>query len=239
MCFDGCSKAQSWLARSELQYYWLVTLTQLANDQSVSSGARSGAAVIAVVTAITLATRLVLRMQQSETILAALSFMTQYFTILTNTMTLLLMLWIALDRHISPRIIKAVVISIVCVGLIYHALLAHLVSLSGLDLWADHGTHTVVPLLACLWWIFLAPKPGFRFGDIVLWLAWPIVYCAYILTRANFSGFYPYPFVNVPEIGWGGVMSGVAGLLLGFAVVGLILTVIGRLMPSRGDRLSG
>ena len=123
-------------------------LTRSANDQTVTASARRGAAVIAVVTAVTLATRLFLRVQQSETLVAALSFMTQFFTILTNTMTLLLMLWIALDRHISPRIIKAVVISIVCVGLIYHALLAHFVSLSGLDLLSDHGTHTVVPLLA-------------------------------------------------------------------------------------------
>jgi len=183
-----------------------------------------------------LAVRLYLRVQQSDGALAAISYLAQFFTILTNAITLLLMVWIALGRPVSSRIVKAVIIAIVCVGVIYHALLAHLVSLNGLDLWADHGTHTFVPILSGLWWIFVAPKPEFRWVDIGLWILWPVVYCIYILVRANYSGFYPYPFLNVPEIGWNGLLVNVAGLLVGFIVVGFLLTGAGRLLGAETHR---
>lgn len=200
---------------------------------TILQSARHGAAVIAVVATVTLVTRLYLRVQQSDGLLDALSYMSQYFTILTNAMTLLMILWIAIGRDLSPRLIKSVSIAIVGVGIVYHALLAHLVTLTGIDLLADHGTHTFVPLLTGLWWVFLAPKPAFRWRDVPHWVAWPLIYCVYILTRASFSGFYPYPFLNVPEIGWNGLFVSVAGLVLAFAVIGLVMTVLGHFAPTR------
>lgn len=103
----------------------------------ISSTARRGAFIIAVVATVTLLSRFYLRWEQSESALAALSYMAQYFTLLTNTITLILMVWIAMGRNLAPRLIHAVIIAIVCVGLFYHALLAHLVNLSGFELWAD------------------------------------------------------------------------------------------------------
>lgn len=199
-------------------------------DLTISPIARRAAGFVAVVAAITLAVRFYLRLQQSETAFAALSYMTQYFTILTNLMTLILMVWVAVGRDVSSRLVRAVVISIVCVGLIYHTLLAHLVSLSGVELWADHGTHTFVPLLAGIWWLFLAPKPRVSIRDFTLWVAWPLIYCGYILVRAGFSGFYPYPFLNVPEIGWTMLGINVVALSVGFVIVGLFLTAFGSLL---------
>lgn len=139
-----------------------------------------------------------------------------------------MMLWIASGHDLSARLVKEVAIAIVGVGIVYHALLAHLVTLRGIDLWADHGTHTFVPLLTGLWWICLAPKPGWRWSEIPTWVAWPVAYCVYILIRASFSWFYPYPFLNVPVIGWDGLGAAIAGLVLGFAVIGRTMTAFGR-----------
>ncbi len=203
-------------------------MTKLDLSRSYSAAARRGATAVAVAAAITLAARFYLRILQSDGILDALSYMTQYFTILTNAIILLLMLLIALGRTVSPRIVKAFVIAIVCVGLVYHTLLAHLISLTGLDFWSDQGAHTLVPLMSVLWWMFLSPKVGFQRSDIALWVIWPAVYCIYILIRANFSGFYPYPFLNLPEIGWTGLMTSILGILLGFIAIGLLLTAVAR-----------
>lgn len=174
--------------------------------------------------------RFYLRLQTSDTALAALSYIAQYFTLLTNTIILLVMLWVALGRGISARLLRAAVISIICVGVVYHAVLAHLVSLSGIALWADHGTHTFVPALAALWWVFLAPKPRLTITDPIIWVAWPLIYCAYILIRASSSGFYPDPFLNLPDIGSAALATNIAGLSLGFIIAGLILTAIGHLI---------
>jgi len=206
-------------------------------QQGLSPAARFGAAIVAVVAAGTLSLRLHLRMLESESLSAALSFLTQYFTILTNAMTLILMIAVAIGLNVSARIVRAIIISIVCVGLLYHTLLAHLVSLSGLALWADHGTHTFVPILSGLWWLFLAPHPRLGLGEIAFWLAWPLAYCAYILVRASFSGFYPYPFLNVPEIGWTALAINVVGMLIGFVIVGLVLTFVSRLTQGATKRI--
>lgn len=184
--------------------------------------------MISAVATVTLLTRVYLRAVESGGGLAALSYLSQFFTILTNAVVMVVMLWIFSGRTLSARWVKAIVVAIAIVGLVYHALLAQLVDFEGLAFWADHGVHTVVPALSVIWWIFLAPKPRFHLSDLVIWVVWPLLYCTYILIRANFSGFYPYPFLNLPELGWSGLSLSIAGLLAGFVTIGLLMTFIGR-----------
>lgn len=198
-----------------------------------SPTARKAAAFVALVTALTLATRIYLRMDQGDSFGMAVSYLSQFFTILTNSLVLIMTALIALGRDVSPRITKVITIAIIGVGLFYHILLAHLVDNQGLDLLADHGVHTFVPLFTAIWWLILAPKAPFKTTDLGLWIIWPLAYSIYILIRAEFSGFYPYPFLNVPEIGWGGLIINVAGLSVAFIVLGLLLTGLGRLVPRR------
>ncbi|SNT37130.1 Pr6Pr family membrane protein [Antarctobacter heliothermus] len=193
-----------------------------------SSAARRVALGVAAVAAITLLTRIYLRSGEDGGVIGAISYLSQFFTILTNAVVMVLMLLIASGRHVLARWIKAIVIAIVIVGIIYHLLLAHLVEFVGLAFWADHGVHTVVPALSVLWWLVFAFKPPLRVSDLTIWVAWPVLYCTYILIRAHFSGFYPYPFLNLPELGWSGLSVSIAGLLASFVVVGLALTAIGR-----------
>lgn len=198
-----------------------------------SSLARKAAFGIAVVAVITLLTRIYLRADQDGSILGAISYLSQFFTILTNAIVMVMMASIAVGRSVSARWVKAVVISIVIVGIVYHLLLAQLVDFAGLAFWADHGVHTVVPSLSLLWWLFLTSKPVFQWSDLGLWVTWPIVYCCYILIRASFSGFYPYPFLNLPDLGWNGLAGSITGLLVSFVLTGLVISIIGRIVSTR------
>lgn len=193
-----------------------------------SDVARRAAAGIAIVAAVTLLTRVYLRTGEDGSVLGAISYLSQFFTILTNALIMVILAVIAAGRTMSARWVKAVVIAIVIVGIVYHLLLAHLVAFIGLAFWADHGVHTVVPALSLLWWLRLAPKPPFQWFDLGLWVVWPIAYCTYIRIRASVSGFYPYPFLNLPELGWNGLALSIAGLTLSFVVIGLVITAIGR-----------
>ncbi len=195
--------------------------------------ARRAALGISVVAAVTLLTRIYLRAGEDGGILEAISYLSQFFTILTNAIVMIVMALIAAGRQVSIRWIKAVVVAIVIVGIVYHLLLAHLVEFVGLAFWADHGVHTVVPALSVLWWFFLAPKPALRLADLGMWVVWPVFYCTYILIRASFSGFYPYPFLNLPELGWNGLALSIAGLLVSFVVVGLSITLVARMAARR------
>lgn len=186
------------------------------------------AASIAAVTGSTLLTRVLLRIDGGETLVEALVSVTQYFTILTNTLVLLVMAWIAAGRAVSARLMLCVVISITCVGLIYHLLLAHLNPSHGRALASDHGLHTVVPFLTVAWWLLWGEKPALRWNDPLLWIIWPLAYCAYVLARAAFSGFYPYPFLDLPSLGSARLAANLVGMVLVFAVVGLALTGLGK-----------
>lgn len=50
----------------------------------------------------------------------------------------------------------------------------------------------------------------------------------YILARGRVTGLYPYPFVDVNVLGYGGVLERAAGLLLVFLGTGLIVVAVGR-----------
>lgn len=191
---------------------------------------RSAAALIAIVAGVTLLARVGLRLDQGESLGEALSFLTQFFTILTNTLVLVYMALVALGRRIPARIGLAVIVSIACVGILYHALLAHLVELSGLDLLADHGVHTIVPILSVVWWLVWAEKPHLSWSDPFLWVAWPLAYSAYALVRASFSGFYPYPFIDLPTLGVAGLAANMVGLVFGFVVIGGLIAGLGHLL---------
>ena len=193
-----------------------------------SLGARKFALLVAIVAGATLGLRVYLRLELSDGVVGAVSYLSQFFTILTNLLIFIFMALIAIGRSIPKRLMRALAVAIICVGLVYHAVLAHLLDLSGLDLLADHGVHTVVPLLTLVWWLFLASKPKFSWTDVPHWVVWPLIYCGYILVRASDSGFYPYPFLNVSELGYAGVAINVIALVVVFIAVGFVLMLLER-----------
>ena len=71
-------------------------------------------------------------------------------------------------------------------------------------------------------------KPPARIPAIApcWWLAWPLGYAAYALLRGAATGFYPYPFVDVPSLGMGRVLGNVAGLCIVFLATGFLLRAL-------------
>ena len=67
-----------------------------------------------------------------------------------------------------------------------------------------------------------------RWKDAVTWLAYPGVYLVYILARGAVSGLYPYPFVDVNELGYAGVFTRAGIFLLVFLGMGLLVVAVAR-----------
>lgn len=200
------------------------------HDTEFSYGAKRFAAALVAVAGATLVLRVVLKFDETGSVLGAISYLSQFFTILTNTFVFGVMLAVVLGKWIAPRITQSLAIAIVGVGIVYHVALAHLLDLSGLALLADHGVHTVVPAMTLVWWLFFAPKQQFQPRDTIAWIVWPVAYCGYILIRASFSGFYPYPFLNLPELGVVGLVQSILLLCLAFIVIGFALTGLSKLV---------
>ena len=93
----------------------------------------------------------------------------------------------------------------------------------GLQFVVDELLHSVVPVLFILFWFFFVPKDSLHWKGIFPWLLYPTLYCVFILVRGAFSGFYPYPFVNVTELGYGRVLLNAAGIVVVFLLIALLL----------------
>jgi hypothetical protein len=154
----------------------------------------------------------------------------RYFTILTCTLVALVMLAESLGRKVGRNLHATMVNSIVMVGVIYQVLLAPEEPLTGIDWWPDFGFHIAIPVLTALWWGIWGPKP-LALGALPLWLLWPFSYCGYILLRGAVEGRYPYFFIDVAQFGAVQVAINIAGLVLVFALSGLGLWVVARLLP--------
>ncbi|TQM94498.1 Pr6Pr family membrane protein [Roseinatronobacter monicus] len=157
-----------------------------------------------------------------------------FFTILTNALMAATMLTIAATgRRLSFGWMTMVTQSMIVVGLIYHMLLAHLFNFSGLSWWTNQAFHTILPAIMLWFWLMETTRHDPRGGLPLWWLIWPAGYAVYAMTRGALTGWYPYPFLNVGQLGLGAVAINMAAMVAGFAVLGYALNAIGQRMPLR------
>ncbi|MBS7670183.1 Pr6Pr family membrane protein [Croceicoccus gelatinilyticus] len=195
---------------------------------AITPAARISAGVIAIVSLATFALQIALSVEKTGSLFGAFAALSRYFTILTNAAVTVVMLRLALGRVPGHRLMLALVTAIAMVGIVFHAVLADLQTFSGLDAVTNQGFHTVIPALTVLWWVVFGGTPGILWRDLAWVLPWPVVYTAYALVRGAVTGAYPYPFLDVAQIG--GLMLGVNVLALTaiFLVVGAIFVGIAK-----------
>ena len=66
----------------------------------------------------------------------------------------------------------------------------------------------------------------------------PIAYLVYALVRGAIDGKYPYPFIDVGNLGWLQTALNAGGIALGFIIAGLALVWIDGWRPLGSRRYS-
>lgn len=160
-----------------------------------------------------------------------------YFTIQSNIGYGTFAAWAAFRGRDTPPALKgAVTLYVVITGLVYHLVLTN--PASGFAVGPVHRTpleaignqllHTVVPLLAVLDWLLFDERSRFRWRHALYWLAFPLGYLAFALIRGLIVDKYPYPFINVDELGYDGVSVSSLAFAVAFWVLGLLFVAIDR-----------
>jgi hypothetical protein len=157
----------------------------------------------------------------------------RYFTILTNGLVAYAMLKEAAGRHVHPDLHLTAAINITMVCLIYQTLLAPEVPFQGLNWWTDFGFHLGVPVATLLWWLAFGPRAQ-PIRRLPYWLIWPVSYCLYAMTRGLMTGSYPYFFLDIPRFGAGQIALNIVGLVLVFALAGVVIWGMGRVARKLG-----
>lgn len=135
------------------------------------------------------------------------------------------------------RVVRvAAVVGITITGIVHWFFLRPLLDLSGWSYLCDKLLHVVVPLLAVVGWLLFGPRPRVALRDWLLALIWPAAWLAYTLVRGSVTGFYPYPFLNVSELGAAAVAVASVAITALFVLVSLVLWLGDRRLPVASPR---
>lgn len=163
-----------------------------------------------------------------------------FFTILTNLIVAICVTVLLLKPNSQrgawfsrPSTLTAITVYIAIVGMVYNVILRFLWQPQGLQYVADELLHTVIPLLFIIFWFIYVPKNGLQYKQFLPWLIYPLVYVVYTAIYGAITGYYPYPFVNVTELGYPRVLINTGFLLLAFSAFSLLLIAIARFMEHR------
>lgn len=148
-----------------------------------------------------------------------------YFTILSNLLVLATSAMLARvpDRDGSSwRVVRmAAIVGITITGVVHWFLLRPILDLQGGSYVVDKLLHVVVPVLALVAWFVAGPRGQASRREVLLSLLWPLAWGGWTLVVGALSGWWPYPFIDADDLGWGAVLVNLVGIAVLFAVVGL------------------
>jgi hypothetical protein len=201
--------------------------------------ARIAAALIALLAIAALQLQYVLLLAQvRETVgsmVGTLRFL-GYFTVLSNILVAAVTVYAAagLDGFLSrPRVRAGVALYIAVTGLVYFLILRHLWQPQGAQWWADTGLHYAVPLTYVIWWLVAVPHGALRELDLLKWLLFPLAYLGWALLLGARYGQYPYPFIDLGQLGWLRTILNAFGVLCIFLLLGGLILFLDRKLARR------
>lgn len=154
-----------------------------------------------------------------------------FYTILTNIVLVLIYLSevlpiqrLAIFRHPVTR--GSMVACITLVSLYVFFVLRHLYAPTGLLELSDRLLHYVAPLLYLLWWVIGQPHGQLRWSNLPVMLLPTLIYFVVVMMRGVWLHRYPYPFMNIDELGIGAVLLGALFMAAGLAALSALVIVL-------------
>jgi hypothetical protein len=167
-----------------------------------------------------------------------------FFTILSNILVAVCFTVLALkprfgssDFFSRAGVLSAVTVYIAIVGTVYQLVLRPLWDPQGLQKMVDELLHSFTPLYFLLFWLLYVPKLTLQWQNIFPWLLFPLCYLIIILLRGAVADYYPYPFVNVAQLGYGKVLLNCGIMLMAFLLFSVLLISVGKRSKKTFDRI--
>ncbi|MBB5807640.1 hypothetical protein F4560_007408 [Saccharothrix ecbatanensis] len=157
-----------------------------------------------------------------------------YFTVQSNVFVLAVALTLALNPRRDGRGWRVArldaLLGITITGVVFDLLLARLVHPVGAAWWVNLGFHRLAPLMAVLGWLLFGPRPRVDWASVAKALSiWPVLWIAYTFVHGAITDWYPYPFLDVTELGFGAAFRNALLVL----VVAAVLAVIAKALDAK------
>ena len=162
-----------------------------------------------------------------------------FYTILSNAIIVVMAAALLLGRGrlytwFTPSVQAASCLYIAFVGLGFWFLLGGPGQMETLLDWIPQMTaHTLSPILGFVFWLRAVPVGHISRRDPFLWLIYPIAYLVYWLFRGPLVGYYPYYFIDVNALGYGGVALWSGALVIVFLMLGTLMLLVDQRRAAR------
>ena len=162
-----------------------------------------------------------------------------FFTILTNILVAIYFTCLVFTKNQESKLISrpgtltAITIYITMVGFVYQFALRHIWKPQGLQLIVNELLHSVIPVLVIIFWYLYEITKPVKYTQIFKWSIYPSAYLFYILVRGSFSNYYPYPFIDVTNLGMVKALTNAGVILVMFLTIAALLLFIGKSIIKR------
>jgi len=160
-----------------------------------------------------------------------------YFTIQSNLIAVAVFL-IGAARWRTPTsatwdLVRGQAVLVMTVTFVVFAVL-----LGGTDVdvalpWVNSVVHQVMPIAVIADWLLDPPRSRIAFVTSLRWLVYPLAWTAYTLVRGAATGWYPYPFLDPANGGYGTVALYVVAILVFGAGLSAAIAWIGNALGAR------
>jgi len=100
--------------------------------------------------------------------------------------------------------------------------------------WVDTVLHRVMPVAVMADWLIAPPHGALPFRRVIVpWLVPPLAWTALTLVRGAVDGWYPYPFLDPDNGGYGTVALYAVGIFALFLAVAWVAATVGPALRAR------
>lgn len=156
-----------------------------------------------------------------------------YFTIQSNILILAALITLAVHPLRDGRFWRVLrldaLLGIVITGLVFALVLSKQVHPVGLAAVANAGLHYVAPWASLAGWLLFGPRPRIDARAIALAFIWSVAWIGYTFVHGAVSHWYPYPFLDVGQLGFGVALRNTSLVIVVAAVLIAALKLLERL----------
>ncbi len=199
--------------------------------------------VLVLVVAASLATQVVLSVSGSEpgadpALSTRLVRLVSYFTIQSNLLVLIGAVAVTLRPDTDGPVWRVLrldgVLGITITGIVYSTVLAGINDPQGAAAFTNFGFHHFAPWWALAGWLLFGPRPRIDRRTLCWAVLWPVLWIGWTLLHGAVTGWYPYPFTDVVELGYPAVLLNLAVVLLITVALATLLRTLDRRLAATG-----
>jgi hypothetical protein len=155
-----------------------------------------------------------------------------FFTIQSNLIGVAAFVWLLANRD-RPRSRGLELFRGAAAAYLTVTFVVVIVLLSGVDVqlqlpWVDFVLHKLFPVVVVADWLLDPPTVRLTVRDALVWLVYPLVWTVLTVIRGAIDGWYPYPFLDPANGGYGAVAVAVVGVTIGFLVFAAAAIYLGN-----------